>query len=580
MAKMLGKISISVKILTMALGMLGLLIAVIYISYNRLRKVNTEIENLSESLLPITTFVAEADLLAIEQELHLERVFTLYELETPKPKQIEAEIDGFKQQEKQIDRALTAATNLLNAEFSSSSRASVREKIDLLKPRLVQIKQEYQDFHDRVSSAFALLEAGKKEEAYRLESELETEKDQFDREVAKILFDLEQLTVKAAKAAQGHQQWVLHLGLFVTAIATGLGLFSASVITIGIVGPTRRLLLSMKSVREGDLNADIDLTSNDEIGLLAASFNRMVGELKQKEKIKETFGKYVDPRVVERLMNHPDGANTQGQKQVMTVFFSDVEGLGDLAQTLTPDELVRLTNRSLSLMSAPVSDNYGVIDKFIGTMVMGFWGPPFTREEDHAKLACYAALDQISQLDRLRHQSADTAQTPIALSKLEVRIGLATGSLVVGNVGSQSSKSYTVIGDTVNTASRLKGASKQYGVRAMMTEETQQQVAEAVETRELDYIKVVGKEEPVRVYELLSRKGELDPTRTQLREAFERGLSCYRHRDWEQAQFQFETCLQIDADDRPAQLYLGRVQQLREHPPAEDWDGVWHLTRK
>lgn len=579
MAKMLGKIPISVKILTMAIGMLGLLIAVIYISYNRLRKVNAEIENLAESIVPITNFVAKADRIALEQELQLERVFTLYESDIPKTQQIEAEIDKFKRQEKQLDRELTAATNLLNAELHSTS-AAVREKVDLLKPRLAQIEREHQDFHDRASVAFALLEAGKKEEAYRLEEELETEKDQFDREIANILFDLERLTVKAAKAAQRHQQWVLHLGLCVTAIATGLGLVSASVITVGMVRPTRRLLLSMKAIREGDLNVRIDCTSNDEIGLLATSFNQMAIELKQKEQIKETFGKYLDPRVVERLMSHPDGANTQGQKQVMTVFFSDIEGFGDLGKTLTPDELVRLTNQYLSLMSAPISENYGVIDKFIGTIVMGFWGQPFTGEADHAKLACDAALDQIARLERLRRAIADTVKSAIAPSKLDIRIGLATGSLVVGNVGSESSKSYTVIGDTVNIASRLKGASQQYGVRALMSEETQQQVVEVMETRELDCIKVVGKEEPIRVYELLSRKGELDPTRTQLREAFERGLSCYRHRHWESALSQFDICLQLDVRDRPSQLYLQRVQQFREHPPADDWDGVWRLTRK
>jgi adenylate cyclase len=166
------------------------------------------------------------------------------------------------------------------------------------------------------------------------------------------------------------------------------------------------------------------------------------------------------------------------------------------------------------------------------------------------------------------------------LPTINIRVGLATGEVIIGNIGSNISRNYTVMGDTVNIASRLESTSKQYGTQLLISEQTQVMARDAIETRELDAIRVVGKSEPVRIFELLSRKGELDQAMADLRESFERGLKAYRNHDWDQAQAYFAACLEIDPADAPSKLFIARLQYLRDHPPADGWDGVWSLTEK
>ena len=308
--------------------------------------------------------------------------------------------------------------------------------------------------------------------------------------------------------------------------------------------------------------------------------NHIVTERRTKEQIKGTFETYMDPRIVAGIIQHPDSMKLSGDKRVVTVFFSDMEKFSSISEQMTPAGLVNMINHYLTLASESIRRHNGVIDKYIGDAIMAFWGPPFTSENEHAKLACFAALDQLSILEEFRRMLPDLTGFRKGLPTINIRLGLATGDVIVGNIGSNTSRNYTVMGDTVNIASRLEGASKQYGTRLLISEQTQVMARDAIETRELDSIRVVGKSEPVRIFELLARKGELEQATIDLRESFERGLNAYRNRDWDRAQAYFAACLEINLADGPAQLFIERLQYVRDHPPAEDWDGVWSLTEK
>ncbi|MEM9769825.1 MAG: adenylate/guanylate cyclase domain-containing protein, partial [Cyanobacteria bacterium P01_D01_bin.71] len=391
--------------------------------------------------------------------------------------------------------------------------------------------------------------------------------------------ELEAFTVSSAQAGQRHQQTVQHLSLIVAAIATLFGLIYATVVTMGLVRPVRSLAQGIAAVRAGDLDTEFDIASQDEVGKLAQAFNGMVTELRLKAELEETFGKYVDPRIVRNLLQASEATQTVGERQVMTVFFADVMGLEAILSELEPDAQIGCINDYLSLMSTPISGHSGVIDKFIGTVIMGFWGPPFTAADTHARLACEAALAQVEQLAEQQQQLGVIAPTA-DIAGLHLQVGLATGPLVVGNMGSNAAKSYTVMGDTVNIASRLKGTSKQYGVAIVLAAETQQQVAAVMATRELDLVQVVGKEEPVRIYELLGLADSLSDAEQAALLAFEQGLAAYRQQDWASARQHFETCLAIQPGDRPAQLYLERIAAFTTSPPPADWNGVWQLTQK
>jgi adenylate cyclase len=264
----------------------------------------------------------------------------------------------------------------------------------------------------------------------------------------------------------------------------------------------------------------------------------------------------------------------------MTILFCDMQGFTSFSEGMTPVGLVNVLNRYLTVMSDPVRQNHGIIDKYIGDAVMAFWGPPFTAGDDHARLACFTALEQLGGLPGFEAELPDLMGLRRGLPKVNARVGVATGDVVIGNIGSEQTRSYTVIGDTVNFASRLEGASKAYGTRILISEATQRLAGNAVEVREIDSVLVVGKSEPERIFELLGRRGEVSVERLELRDTFAAALADYRGQKWDRAAKGFRDCQSITSDDMPSTVFLDRIAQFRDQPPAEEWAGVWALHAK
>ena len=231
----------------------------------------------------------------------------------------------------------------------------------------------------------------------------------------------------------------------------------------------------------------------------------MVEQLRLKERMRETFGKYVDPRVVEGLIEGPALA-AEGQRRVMTVLFCDVKGFSSTSEGMTPQGLVKVMNRYFSTMSAPIRAHQGVIDKYIGDAIMAYWGPPFTDDGEQARLASLAALDMLRLVPQLRAELPELLGVRTLPNTFDIRIGIATGEVLVGSIGSELMMSYTVMGDTVNLASRLEGASKEYGGRILVSEATIAAAGDAIEAREIDRLVTVGQSRPQAVFEIMGRK--------------------------------------------------------------------------
>jgi adenylate cyclase len=227
-----------------------------------------------------------------------------------------------------------------------------------------------------------------------------------------------------------------------------------------------------------------------------------------------------------------------------------------------------------------IHDHRGFIDKYIGDGVMAFWTSPFSAGDSHASDACLAALAQQEAMAALRVKLPEITGMRRNPPKLHIRMGLATGEAVVGTVGASSSRSYTVMGDTVNLAARLENLNKYYNSSIILSEDTFRLAQDAIEARELDIVTVAGKTEPIRIYEAMSRAGELRPDQTALRDAFTKGLDAYRGQDWGTAQHQFEECLQHAPGDGPSRHMLERIATLRNAPPRADWGGIWHFSEK
>jgi adenylate cyclase len=272
----------------------------------------------------------------------------------------------------------------------------------------------------------------------------------------------------------------------------------------------------------------------------------------------------------------------------MTAFFSDVASFSTISENLGPVELVELLNEYLSDMCDIIAEHGGTIDKFEGDLIMAFYGAPI-RIEDHAARAVQGAIDMQIKLVELR-QRWEREKRMTALRQMwadqgrgdffTVRIGINTGEMVVGNMGSHTRVDYTIMGDAVNLASRLEGAGKAYGVTSMISEDTYRAAREGIQVRELDSIRVVGKDEPVRVYEILGRTGQVDAALTQAADVYAQGLAAYRERRWDEAISLFETGLQARPQDGPCRIFIERCRDYQQDPPPEAWDAVHNLDAK
>jgi adenylate cyclase len=448
----------------------------------------------------------------------------------------------------------------------------IRSDLENIKPARLRLHDDFEE---------ALEQAGSKDEAVHalLQERLDESRVDASRRITAITNLLHAGTRESADRTERMELRTQWLSWSITAVACALGVLFAAMITRNLVRPMRELLTVTRSVRTGNLDVHVQIRTADEIGQLADSFNHMVGELKQKEAIKATFGKYVDPRVVQEILGQGQVA-LAGARQRMSVFFSDLEGFTAFCEGLTPSGAVKLLNQYFSLMAEPIHARQGIIDKYIGDSVMAFWGPPFAPAAEQAALACLAALEQQARIPGFQAMLPELLGVRRNLPAIRVRMGIATGDVTVGSIGSESSRSYTVIGDTVNLASRLESVNSQYGTRLLVDGETRTLAGEAVETREIDLIRVVGKLEPVRIFELLGPRGDVPARVAELRDLFERGLAEYRAQRWGEARATFERCLALDPEDGPSRLFIQRIGRLESQPPPPGWDGTLTLTEK
>jgi class 3 adenylate cyclase len=363
-------------------------------------------------------------------------------------------------------------------------------------------------------------------------------------------------------------------------LAAIVGLIFANLVSGGIIRSVRQLLEGTRAVEAGRLDQPIDVTTADEIGQLAGAFNRMVVQLRDNQRVRETFGKYIDPRVVEGLIDRPALTAAEGQRRVMTVLFCDLKGFTSLSEGLTPQGLVKVMNRYLSVMSEPIRSNRGIIDKYIGDGIMAYWGPPFVGEADHARCACLAALEMIARIATLRLEIPDllgVRGTP--MEACDLRIGIATGEALVGSIGSDLMMSYTLMGDVVNLASRLEGANKRYGTRNLVSEATVSSAGATLEVREIDRVIVEGQTRAEVIFEVLGRRGELTPEQMSLRTRYLEGLAAYRERQWDDALRALDAAIEASPGDGPAIALINRVKELQANPPPGDWGGSWHIEK-
>jgi len=297
-------------------------------------------------------------------------------------------------------------------------------------------------------------------------------------------------------------------------------------------------------------------------------------ESRQKRFIRNAFSTYLAPAVVKKLIESPDGLELGGEERDITAFFSDVQGFTSISEKLTPAELVELLNEFLTEMTDIILQYEGTVDKFEGDAIIAFFGAP-NALENQAETAAITCVRMQTRLNELREKWKSEGRP-----ELKMRIGLCTGPAVVGNMGSRSRMDYTMMGDTVNTAARLEGVNKIYGIYTLVCENTFKKAGNRVIGREIDAINVVGKREPVVVYQLLGFPEEMDEKRLKTIQYYAKGLQRYRQLHWEEAIQHFEAALKISPDDGPSLAMAQRCAEYRQEPPPLDWNGSYAMKTK
>jgi adenylate cyclase len=307
------------------------------------------------------------------------------------------------------------------------------------------------------------------------------------------------------------------------------------------------------------------------LSIIAVKF---VGEESEKRFIKSAFSQYLSPSVINEIIKDPEKLALGGEERDITIFFSDIAGFSTISEKLNPTQLVALLNEYLTEMTDIILFNDGTIDKYEGDAIIAFFGAPLPYP-DHALKCCLATIDmknRIKELCDIRRSQGE--------SEFFTRMGINTGRAVVGNMGSRTRMDYTMIGDAVNLAARLEGVNKVYKTAAMISEATYEKAKDHIEVRKLDTIRVVGKNEPIVIYELLDRKGNLNDQTQELLDKYYKGLASFNDRDWKGAQKHFKDALKIKPEDGPSTLYVERCTEFFKLPPSKNWDGVYKMKSK
>ena len=289
--------------------------------------------------------------------------------------------------------------------------------------------------------------------------------------------------------------------------------------------------------------------------------------------ITKLFGQYVPPEVVKKMRRNPDIVSMKSESREVTILFSDVRGFSKIAESVPPEELARLMNAFLTPLSRIVHQHNGTIDKYMGDCIMAFWGAPLP-DELHARNALLAGMEMLSSVEKLKHRFKQRGWPEISIG-----VGLNSGSVSVGNMGSKIRVAYTVIGDEVNLASRLESLTRQYDLGMIVGENTRAQVQDFC-YRNIDDVRVKGRDKPVTLYQPVGLTGTISETVLREIETFHEVRRLYRARDWEQAEALVKQLQHESPDMRLYSLYAERIARFRNDPPAADWDGVYDFQEK
>jgi adenylate cyclase len=570
--------SLGAKFVGLTAGLILLLAVTAGVSLRNAAETVGKIRTVVEFGIPVYGDLARSHIRSLEQAVELRRALLRAEDPTTPDGAIADRVEAFLAARAGFHQEFDDARRLLDDPRISATSEAAASDIERLRGELAGLQALTEAYDKETDICLAAIRARSLADARRSLATINDLRAQLaDRlELARAgMFSMLQAISTEAQAAQARAQTAT---IVVFVLSSILGLSVAAIGAVRLIRSIRSIVRGAEAVEGGNLDTQIEINSRDEIGRLATSFNRMTEGLRMRDRIRDTFGKYVDRRIAEQLIGSGNLLAERGDRREVAVLFCDLAGFTALSERVQPERLVQFLNAHFSLLAREIAATDGIIDKYIGDAVMAYWCPPFVPKEEVALRSADAALLCLGQMPAIAAAGREICAVPI--DSPGIRIGIASGQSITGSIGAQERRNYTVIGDTVNLASRIEGANRLYRTTNLVCSRTAASIGAKFELREVDTVLLPGIEGPQPIFEIIGRAGQVSSEKQNLRTAYALALSAYRGGDWASARRHFSACLDISPDDGPTRTLLERIEALAgESTMAGTWSGVWPLKK-
>jgi adenylate cyclase len=571
-------LSLSAKFVGLTAGLILLLSVTAFISLRTSASTVAQIKTIVDFAIPAYGALARSHIRSLEQAVEMRRALLLAEDPATPDHAIVARIDAFRTARTGFEREFADAGRLFEGALANTSSANAAADLRRLQGELEGLRGLTAAYKTETDAALVAIRARSLSQARQHLVTIDDLRNRLGGRLEALragMFAHLQAISKEAEATQARAE-AATIGVFVLSSLLGLGV--AAIGAMRLIRSIRSIVRGAEAVEGGNLDTRIEIASRDEIGRLAASFNRMTEGLRMRDWIRDTFGKYVDRRIAEQLIASRSLAAERGDRREVAVMFCDLAGFSALSERVEAEKLVQFLNACFTLLAREIGATDGIIDKYIGDAVMAYWCPPFVPQEEVALRSVDAAVLCLGQVLALGAASREIFAARVYEPRL--RIGMASGQSITGSIGAEERRNYTVIGDTVNLASRIERATRLYRTTNLVCGRTAAAIRATFALREVDRVLFPGIEEPQAIFEIIGRADQTSAEAEALRAAYERALAAYRRGDWAAARRHFSECLSIAPDDGPTRTMLERIKTLpAPAATAEAWDSVWRLKK-
>jgi class 3 adenylate cyclase len=574
-----GGFSLGAKFVGLTAGLILLLSLTAFISLRNSAETVRQMGSVVEFAIPAYGALARSHIRSLEQAVELRRSLLLAEDAAASDDAIAEHVQAFLKAQTEFHREIADAERLLEGQRDSTSSATVAADLQKLTEALTRLGPLTEAYEKETAACLAAIRARSLPEARRRLVTIDGLREQLGDRLEAMRAGMFATLQVISKEAQGAEARARVATIVVFVLSSILGLAVAALGAMRVIRSIKSLVLGAEAVEGGNLDTRIPIASRDEIGRLAASFNRMTEGLRMRDRIRETFGRYVDRRIAEQLIGSHDSLAERGERRDVAVMFCDLAGFAALSERVAAEQLVRFLNAYFSILAREIAATEGIIDKYIGDGVMAYWCPPFVPQNEVALRSADAALLCLRQVPAIGAFSEEifgggTVYDP------RIRIGIASGPSITGSIGANERRNYTVIGDTVNLASRIEVANRLYRTTNLVCGRTAAAIRTSFELREIDTVLLPGIDARQTIFEIIGRAGQVSAAQQELRASYELALGAYRCGDWATARQRFSDCLGISPEDGPTRTMLQRIESLASTPAtAGSWSSVWRLAK-